>query len=138
MLDRLTTRTISNTPHPHNKNNLLADTELGQIMPDHLRLNLHLIELLARVHAHHAANHLRHDDHVAEVRLHGFGLLIRLGLLLRFAQLLDQTHRLALEAAVEAAAGTSVDDVAELFGGEVEESVWLVRLVGSLVWRVGL
>ena len=92
-------------------------------MPDHLRLNLDLIELLARIHPHDTPNHLRHDDHVAQVRLDGVGLLVRLGFLLRFAQLFDQAHGFALQAAVEAAAGAGVDYVAQLFGGEVEESV---------------
>ncbi len=100
-------------------------------MPNHLRLDLDLIELLARVHTHHTADHLRHDDHVAEVRLDGVGLLVGLGLLLGFAQLLDQTHGLALEAAVEPATGAGVDDVAELFGGEVEESVLQNRVVSG-------
>ena len=44
------------------------------------------------------------------------GLLVGLGLLLGFAQFLDQTHWLALEAAVEPTAGAGVDDIAELFG----------------------
>jgi hypothetical protein len=50
-------------------------------------------------------------------------LLIRLGLLLRLAELLDQAHGLALEAAVEPTAGAGVDDIAQLVGGEVQESV---------------
>ena len=58
-------------------------------MPDHLRLDLDLIELLARIHANYAPNHLRHNDHVSEMRLHGVGLLVWLGFLLGFAQLLD-------------------------------------------------
>ena len=44
------------------------------------------------------------------------GLLVGLGLLLRFAQFLDQAHWLALEAAVESTAGAGMDNVAELFG----------------------
>lgn len=92
-------------------------------MPDHLRLDLHLIELLARVDPDNTPNHLRHNDHIAQMRLDEVGLLVRLGLLLGFAQLLDQTHGLALEAAVEAAAGARVHDIAQLFGGEVEESI---------------
>jgi hypothetical protein len=50
-------------------------------------------------------------------------LLVRLGLLLGLAELLDQAHGLALEAAVEPPAGTGVDDIAQLFGREVEESI---------------
>jgi hypothetical protein len=51
------------------------------------------------------------------MRLDEVGLLVGLGLLLRLAELLDQTHGLALETAVEATAGTGVYDIAELFGG---------------------
>ena len=57
------------------------------------------------------------------MRLDEVGLLVGLCGLFGFTELLDQAHRLALEAAVEAAAGAGVDDVAELFGGEVEESI---------------
>jgi len=91
-------------------------------MTDHLGLDLDLVELLAGVDADDGADHLGHDDHVAQVRLDEIGLLVGLGLLLGFAQLLDQAHGLALQAAVEPAAGAGVDDIAELLGGEVEES----------------
>ena len=101
---------------------LVADAKLAQVEPNHLRLDLDLVEFLAAVDTDDAADHLGHDDHVAQVRLDQIGLLVGLGGLFRLAQFLDQAHGLALEAAVEAAAGAGVDDVAELFGGEVEES----------------
>jgi hypothetical protein len=85
----------------------------------HLRLNLHLIEFLARVDTNNATNHLRHDNHISQMGLDEIGLLIRLGLLLRLAELLDQAHGLALQAAVEPAAGAGVHDIAQLVGGEV-------------------
>src|SRR5271156_4311054 len=102
---------------------LVTDAELAQIEPNHLRLDLDLVELLARVDANDRANHLGHDNHVAQVRLDEVGLLVGLCGLFGFTELLDQAHRLALEAAVEAATGTGVDDVAKLFGGEVEKSI---------------
>lgn len=43
--------------------------------------------------------------------------------MLGFAELFDQAHGLALEAAVESATGASVNDIAELFRGKVEETV---------------
>jgi hypothetical protein len=89
---------------------------------NHLRLDLHLVELLARVDANDAANHLGDDNHVTEVSLDGVGLLVGLGLLLRLAELLDETHGAALQATVDPAAGTGVDDIAELVGAEVEEA----------------
>ena len=102
---------------------LVTDAELAQIEPHHLRFDFDLVELLARVDADDRADHLGHDNHVTQVRLDEVGLLVGLCGLFGFTELLDQAHRLALEAAVEAAAGAGVDDVAELFGGEVEESI---------------
>lgn len=90
-------------------------------MANHLRLDLDLVELLAGVDADDAADHLGDDNHVTEVGLDEVGLLVGPGLLLGLAELLDQTHGLALETAVEPATGTGVDDIAELLGGEVEE-----------------
>lgn len=92
-------------------------------MANHLRLDLHLVELLAGVDADNAANHLGDDNHVTEVCLDEVGLLVGLSLLLGLAELLDQAHGLALETAVDPAAGTGVDDIAELIGSEVEETV---------------
>jgi hypothetical protein len=100
---------------------LLRDGELGEVVADHLGLDLDLVELLAGVDTNDGTDHLRDDDHVTEVSLDEVGLLVGLGLLLGLAELLDQTHGLALEATVETSAGTSVDDIAELLAGEVEE-----------------
>ena len=86
----------------------ITDTELAQIMPHHLRLDLNLVELLSAVHTNNRTNHLRHNDHISEVCLNEVGLLVRFGSLLRFAELLDQAHRAALEAAIEAAASAGV------------------------------
>lgn len=88
-------------------------------MPHHFRLNLHLIEFLARVDTNNATNHLGNDNHIPQVGLDEIRLLIRLGLLLRLAELLDQAHRLALQATIEPAAGAGVHDIAQLVGGEV-------------------
>lgn len=65
----------------------------------------HLVEGLAVVHADDGANHLGHDDHVAQVRAHRIRLLAARGLALGLAQLLNQSQRLALKAALEPAAG---------------------------------
>jgi len=100
---------------------VVGDRELAKVVTDHLRLDLDRVELLAGVDANDRTNHLRDHNHVAKVCLDGVGLFVRLGLLLRLAQLLDQTHGLALQAAVESAAGAGVDDIAELLTGEVEE-----------------
>ena len=98
-------------------------------MSNHFRLDLDLVELLAGVDSDDAADHLGNDNHVTQVSLDEVGLLVGLGLLLGLAQLLDQAHRLALQASVEPTAGAGVDDIAELFGGEVQESGWKEVLI---------
>lgn len=102
---------------------LLRDGELSQVVTDHLGLDFDLVELLSRVDTNDAADHLRHHNHISEVGLDEVGLLVGLGLLLGLAQLLDQAHGLALETAVEPAAGAGVDDIAQLVGGQVQQSV---------------
>ena len=99
-------------------------------MANHFGLDFDLVELLTGVDADDGADHLGDDDHVTEVRLDERRLLVGLGLLLGLAQLLDQTHRLALQAAVEAAAGPGVHDIAELLRGEVQKSV----VTGCVRW----
>lgn len=95
-------------------------------MANHFRLDLNLVELLAGVDADDAANHLGDDNHVSQVGLDEVGLLVGLGLLLGLSELLDEAHGAALQAAVDPSAGTGVDDIAELVGGEVEEAVFEV------------
>ena len=92
-------------------------------MANHFRLDLDVVELLARVDTNDTADHLGNDNHVTEMCLDRVGLLVRLSLLLGLAQLLDQAERTALETAVEPSSGAGVDDIAELLGAEVEESV---------------
>jgi hypothetical protein len=93
---------------------------------NHLGLDFDLVELLPGVDTDDAADHLGDNNHVTEVRLDEIGLLVGPGLLLGLAELLDQAHRLALEAAVEATAGAGVHDITELLRGEVEEPAGVV------------
>lgn len=55
-------------------------------MANHLGLDLHVVEGLAVVHANDAADHLRHDDHVAQMGAHSVGLLALVRRLLGLAQ----------------------------------------------------
>jgi len=114
---------------------LVRDRELGQVVANHLGLDFNLVELLSRIDADDRSNHLGEDDHVAQVGLDQVGLLVRLGLLLGFAQLLDQAHGLALETAVESSAGAGVDKIAQLLGGKVEEVLEVDTTVRELAER---
>lgn len=69
---------------------LAGDGELAQVVADLLRLDFHLVEGLALVDTHNAAQHVRQDDHVTQVCLHHRGLLrgrhLLLGLVKAFQQ----------------------------------------------------
>ena len=54
---------------------LVRDGELGQVVANHLGLDLNLVEGLAVVDSDDAANHLGDDDHIAQVCSHGVGLI---------------------------------------------------------------
>ena len=115
-----------------NSEYVLRDREFTEVVTNHLRLDFNLVELLTGVDTNDGADHLGDDDHVTEVSLDEVGLLVGLSLLLGLAKLLDETHGLALQTAVEPSAGTSVNDITELFGGEVEELVEVDSAVGKL------
>ena len=53
---------------------LVRDGELCEVVANHLRLDLNLVEGLAIVDTDDATNHLRHNDHVAEVGPDGLWL----------------------------------------------------------------
>lgn len=103
--------------------NILRDREFSQVVSNHLRLNLNLVKLLSRVDTDNATNHLRNNNHISQMSLDKIRLLIWLGLLLGLSELLDETHWLALQSTVETTTGACVDDITELIGGEIEESV---------------
>ena len=103
-------------------------------MANHFGLNFDLVEGLSGVDTDDGADHLWDNDHVTEVGLDEVGLLVGASLLLGLAQLLDETHGLALQTAVEPAAGTSVHDITELFRGEVKEPR-IVRARSIFVWK---
>jgi hypothetical protein len=63
--------------------------------------------------------------------LDGVGLLVGLGLLLGLAELLDEAHGAALQAAVDPAAGAGVNDITELVRAEVEEARKGTRMLVS-------
>jgi len=90
---------------------------------NHFWLDFHLIEFFARVDSNDASNHFWYNNHVTKVSLDKIGLLVRLGLRFGLAELLDETHGLALQATVEPPTGTGMDNIAKLFGGEIEELI---------------
>merc|ERR1719456_1353998 len=105
---------------PAMRNGLVRNGELCQVLADHIGLDLHVDELLAVVDPDHAANHLRHDHHVAEMSLHGYRLLAVGGLLLGLPELLQQGDRLALDAPRELATLPGLQVLHQLLVAQVE------------------
>lgn len=74
----------------------------------------HLVEGLSVVHADDGADHFGNDDHVSQVSLDDGRLLIWRRLLFGLAQLLDQSHWLALQTTGETPAGAAVHQLHQL------------------------
>lgn len=66
---------------------------------------------LSVVDPHDAANHLGYDNHITQMCLDDCGLLIGGSLLLSLAQLFDEAHGPALKTALEATAGTGMNEL---------------------------
>jgi hypothetical protein len=86
---------------------LVGQTELAQVVSDHLSLDFDLVERLAVVHTDDAADHLGDDDGVTQVGLNHGWLLQWRRLFLHLAQLLQQSQCLALKASVVTSASSS-------------------------------
>jgi len=63
---------------------LVGDGELSEVVANHLRLDLNLVECLAIVDTDDASNHLRDNDHVAEMGPHWLRLLTGRSILFLF------------------------------------------------------
>lgn len=87
----------------------------------YLRSDFDLVEDFSVVDTNDGANHLRDDNHVAEVSLDNCGLLVGLSLLTSLAELLDETHRATLQTALKASSGTSMNKLDKLLGLEVQQ-----------------
>ena len=113
-------------------NGLVGDGELSEVVTNHLGLDLDLVEGLSVVDTNDGTDHLGDDDHVTEMGLDDGGLLVDGGILLGLTQLLDQTHGLALKTTLETSAGTGVNEVHQLLGGQVQELVEVNSAVREL------
>jgi len=63
--------------------------ELYKIVVNDLRIDLNLVEGLAIADTNNASNHLRDNDHVAEMGLHWLWLLTRRSILFLFTAVRD-------------------------------------------------
>lgn len=101
-------------------------------MTNHLGTDVDGVEHLTVVDTDLGTAHLGNNKHVTKVGSDNSGLLVSGSLLLGLAELLDEAHRLALQAARKASASTGVDDFHEVLGGHVEKSIKLMSTVREL------
>lgn len=95
-------------------------------------LDFNLVEGLAVINAHNGSGHLRDNDHVSQMSLDHIGFLIDRALLLLLAELLDQSHRLALKATADLPPDTAREQFHKLFIVHVKELVQVNTAVGEL------
>uniref|UniRef100_A0A2P2L4W6 40S ribosomal protein S15D n=1 Tax=Rhizophora mucronata TaxID=61149 RepID=A0A2P2L4W6_RHIMU len=92
-------------------------------MSNHFGLDFNLIEGLAIVDPNNTSNHLRYNNHIAQMSSDWFWLLARRSLPFSFAKFLDEGHGLPLQASLEPPAGTGMEELDELISGHVKESI---------------
>jgi hypothetical protein len=103
--------------------------------PDHVRENLNAVEHLSVVDTNHAANHLRHDDHVAKVSLDAARSLAGDGFLLRLSQAGDESLWLPLQTAEQSSACASRVEANQLVHSQVKQRLKLNSSVLELLER---
>lgn len=94
---------------------VLCNRKLSQVESNHLRLDLNLVEFFSGVDTDDGSDHLWDDDHITKVGLNEVRLLVGLCLLLSFAELFNEAHRLALQTAVKPSTGAGMDEITEFF-----------------------
>lgn len=100
---------------------LVGKRELSQVVTNHVRLDLNRVEILAVVDSNDGTDHLWHNNHAAQMGLDGSWLLTLRNVLLGQTELLNQTHGLALQSALELSAGTACHHLHQLLTGDVEQ-----------------
>ncbi|KAK7387651.1 hypothetical protein VNO78_22438 [Psophocarpus tetragonolobus] len=103
-------------------------------MANHVGFNFNLIKSLAVVDSNDATNHLRHDNHVAEMGAHWLRLLpfsiASIKHKYGFAELLDQGHWLSCETFLEPSTSTSTEQLHQFISGHVQKGFVLHRWGG--------
>lgn len=112
-------------------NRLVSDGELSQVMTNHFRLDFHLVEGLAVVHADHGAHHLGQDDHVSQVSFDHLWLLHGWRLLLGLAEAFKERLLLPPEAAVQPPPLPGAIQLHQLLIGHVQQLVQVHTSVGE-------
>lgn len=82
-------------------NGLVRHGEFSQVVTDHVRLNFHIVPVLAGVDFAYGTNHLWHDDAVTKMSFDSLGLLTVNAVLNRCLELLDKSIILLVDTSLE-------------------------------------
>jgi len=102
---------------------LVRDTELSQIMPNHLRLDFNLVKCLPIVNTNNASNHFRNNNHVTQMSLDTSRFLHGGCIFLGFSQTLHECHWLALESSRESSPCTTWKQLHQLLIVHVQKLI---------------
>ena len=112
---------------------LVSNREFPKVVANHFGLDFNLVEVLAVVDTNNASDHLRDDDHVAEMGLDGSRALVHGRFSLGLAKALKKSHLLSLQTTVsKTSSGASREKIDHLGIGEVEELLEINTSVAKL------
>ena len=117
-------------------NGLVSHGELGEVVADHISLDLNGVPVLAAVALDDRVAHLGHDDAVTQVRLHTLRLFAERHVLLGSAKLLHEALVLGGNAAPEASALPGAHQANDFLRLHFKELVELVATVNLLLERL--
>ena len=117
-------------------NRLVGHGELGEVVADHISLDLNRVPVLATIALNDAIAHFRNDDSVTQMGLDTLRLLSKRDILLGEAELLNEAIVLGRVAAFEASALSRVHHCGNITRGHLKELFELVASVNLLLERL--
>jgi len=109
----------------------VCDAKLSEVVSNHLRLDLNLVESFSLVNSDNASNHLWENNHVSKMSLHTLRLLKCGTLLLCLSQAFEQSKVLSLETSVESSSQSSSIHLDELLIAHIQELIEIYTSEGE-------
>ena len=100
---------------------LVGYGEFAKVMANHFRLDLYAVKYLAVVYANYRANHLGHDDHVAQVSFDGLRLIHWTTIFLGLAKPANESLRFRFQPSIDAATSAGVNEFRKLLMVKVQQ-----------------
>merc|ERR1711928_180690 len=104
-------------------NRLVGERKLTEIMTNHFRLDLHLVEGFTIMDSYDGSDHVRKHDHVPQMRFDHSWFLVWRSFFLRFSQLYHQSHGFHFQPTCKSAPCPGMHNFHKLLTGEVQQLV---------------